>query len=161
MAKAISFNLNGHDFWHYKARDSYGSACSIFMVDQQHVEKEDFDVKLREIAGSSALIIRNHLHSHFGWAKRMSIVFDEKVDFTVNGTAFSCLYHTDRSFGRGPQDFWIDGVDVTIDQFRKGMDAAMTDCMALLYNSLAYMSEPEATHEVRRDSTHATANEPG
>lgn len=139
MAQAITLNINGSEFWHYSARDRHGSGCSIYMVDKKHMEKTEFDLKLREISGPAALMIREHLHSHFLWGKRMDTVFDEKIDVTINGKAFSRLLHTDRKFGKGPQDHSIDGVEVTAQQFRAGLDDALQGAMHLVYNGLVGM----------------------
>ena len=139
MAQAITLIINGSEFWHYSARDRHGSSCSIYMVDKRHTEKADFDLKLREIAGPAALMIREHLYSHFLWGKRMDTVFDEKTDVTINGRAFSRMLHTERKFGKGPQDHSIDGVAVTAQQFRAGLDDALQGAMHLVYNSLVDM----------------------
>lgn len=154
MASAITLNINGSEFWHYSARDRHGSGCSIYMVDKKHMEKADFDLKLREVAGPAALMIREHLHSHFLWGKRMDVVFDEKTDVTINGKAFSRLLHTERKFGKGPQDHSIDGVEVTAQQFRSGLDEALKGSMHLVYEALVVL-HPDYTikRSRRQDNT--------
>lgn len=139
MHNTIEFNLNGSEFWHYHARDSHGSGCAIYMVNKKSMEKEAFDLKIREVAGPAALLLREHLHSHFLWGKRMETVFDEKVDFTLNGKAFSRLLHTERKFGRGPQDHSIDGEVVSAQGFRDGLDAELKSAQHLIYESLVVM----------------------
>lgn len=139
MANAITLNINGSEFWHYSARDRHGSSCTIYMVDKVHMEKADFDLKLREVAGPAALLIREHLHSHFLWGKRLDTVFDEQVNVTINGKAFGRLLHSERKFGKGPQDHTIDGEAVTVQQFREGLDDALRGAMHLVYNGLVGM----------------------
>jgi hypothetical protein len=109
------------------------------MVDKKSMEKEAFDLKIREAAGSAALLLREHLHSHFLWGKRMETVFDEKVDFTLNGKVFSRLLHSERKFGNGPQDHSIDGEAVSFKAFKDGLDAELKPARQLIYDSLVAM----------------------
>jgi hypothetical protein len=136
MHNTVEFNLNGSEFWHYSARDRHGSSCAIYMVDKKSMEKEEFNQKIREIAGPAALLLREHLYSYFLWGKRMETVFDEKVEFTLNGKTFSRLLHTERKFGKGPQDHSIDGEAVSVKEFKESLDFELKSANYLIYDSL-------------------------
>lgn len=138
-ANTINFSINETQFSYYSARDSHGSSCTLYSVDQKIVAKKDFHAKVREVAGPAALLIREHLYAHHLWGGSMPAVFDEKIEVNINGTDFNRLLHTERKFGRGPQDHTIDGVAVSAQQFREGLDKALKGSFNLLYEGLVTM----------------------
>lgn len=136
MTQAVTFNINGKDFWHYHAKDSHGSSCSIYMVDGQSAERKVFQEAIRAAAGPAALVIREHLHDKFLWGKRMEPVYDEAISFSINEVTFSRLLHTDRKFGRGPQDHSVNDVPVSAKEYDVALDASLKKVHLLVYESL-------------------------
>lgn len=137
----VKFHINDHEFSHYTATDSHGSGCTLYGVNGKNVDRASFHQQMRDVAGPAALMIREYLHGHFLWGNRLPAVFDEKVAVTINGTEFTRLLHSDRKFGRGPQDFTIDGETVSAQQFREGLLNSLKDVKRLVYDGLVYAFE--------------------
>ncbi|WP_338923638.1 hypothetical protein V0M98_36010 (plasmid) [Pseudomonas silesiensis] len=129
-------NINGKDFWHYTAKDTHGSGCSIYMVDKVTHDEKQFKEAILEAAGPAASVLRGHLHSKFLWGGRMDPVYDQTIEFSLNGKQFSQLLHTERKFGRGPQDFAIDNVSVSAKEFDSALDAELKPIRLLVYQAL-------------------------
>lgn len=138
-SQAITLNLNGTEFWHYHARDSHGSGCSIFMVDKKELGVKEFSSKIREVAGPGALMIRDYLQSKYLTGGFMDPVYDQKVEVSINGNLFSQTLHSERKFGRGPQDHEINGEAVSFVDFRSALYTAIGDSKSFVWNALMTM----------------------
>ena len=87
-ASTDTFSIADEKFYAYRAQDTHGSRCEVYMVNGKIVSRMDLVKAVIVSLGNGAFILRSLFSYELSLNSPATVIPKGRIDFTVNGTTY-------------------------------------------------------------------------
>lgn len=87
-ASTNTFSIADDKFYAYRAQDSHGSRCEVYMVNGQVVSHMDFQTACIAALGDGAFVLHSLFCLELSLTPSKVVIPIGRTDFTVNGSTY-------------------------------------------------------------------------